>query len=111
MKAKFGKIKVKKNNGFIDTELVAYVDITKIAKNLFDNVKRAILIQNKFYDDIPLEEWKESQREIASKIDSNSKALDIDAAKLIIEFSSGKVTSFRTSEWGEIFWDKMPELG
>ena len=62
MKVKFGKRKVKQVTGFIETEIIAYVDVTKIAKNIFDNVKKAIIVQDTYYQLGTLEEWKKSQK-------------------------------------------------
>ena len=111
MKVKFGKRKVKQVTGFIETRIIAYVDVTKIAKNLFDNVKRAIIVQDTYYQFETLEEWKKSQKEAASKIDDKDRKLDIDGQDLIIEFKSGKVIEFHTSEWGRVTSIKeMPEI-
>ena len=102
MKAKFGKMKVKRSDGFIDTKTIAYVDVTKTIKNIFKDVKRAVIIQDTYYGGDSLEEWKKSQREISAKIDDNGKRLEIDQKELIIELSDGKCVSFWTSEWGSL---------
>ena len=102
MKAKFGKRKVKHSDGFIDTETIAYVDVTKTIKNFFKDTKRAVIIQATYYEDESLEDWKKSQREISAKIKDDGKHLNVDGQELIIELSNGKCVSFWTSECGSL---------
>ena len=101
-KIKFGEKKTKREDGFIETTMVAYADVTKIAKNIFGDVKKSYLILDAYYKGEPIEDWKKNIKEQYSSIKDSDMGLEVDAKTLYVEFVNGKVASFTTSEWGSV---------
>jgi hypothetical protein len=91
---------------------IAYVDATKKAKGLFDDVKRAYLVLGKYYQGIsgPINDWKRSMKDRCARRESSPDII-VDDDGFYIEFESGKVTQFTTSEYCKIHaLEKMAEF-
>ena len=102
-KAKIKECKYKHSNGFIETKLIAYIDVTKNAKNIFGNiVKKAIAVVDE-YDDMKgsKSEWQNFVKEVEYDI-GNKNVLNVDANVVYITFTNGKCVKFYSSEWGTI---------
>ena len=102
MKAKIKEYQYKRSDGFIETKLIAYIDVTKNAKNIFgDIVKKAIIVVDE-YNEIKgsKSEWKNLVKEVEYNV--GNKVLKVDANVAYITFTNGKCVKFYSSEWGTI---------
>ena len=102
-KAKIKECKYKRSDGFIETKLIAYIDVTKNAKNIFGNiVKKAIAVVDE-YDDMKgsKSEWQNLIKEAKYDV-GNKNVLNVDASVVYITFTNGKHVKFYSSEWGTI---------
>ena len=103
IKSKIKECKYKHSNGFTETKLIAYIDVTKNAKNIFGNiVKKAIAIVDE-YDDMKgsKSEWKNLIKEVEYDV-NNKNVLNVDTSVVYITFTNGKCVKFYSSEWGTI---------
>lgn len=85
-----------------ETKLIAYIDVTKNAKNIFgDIVKKAIIVVDE-YDEMKgsKSEWQNIIKEV--EYDVGDKVLNVDANVAYITFTNGKCVKFYSSEWGTI---------
>ena len=82
---------------------IAYVDVTKKAKGLFDNVKRAYLVLGEYYQDIsgPIDDWKRSMKDRAPT--ESSPDIIVDGEEFYVEFLSGKVVEIRAIDYCVIY--------
>ena len=103
-KIKFGEQKIKRDNGFIEKNIVAYADVTKTCKNIFGDVIKAYLMLETYYEGEPIDNWKKRVKE--EYYINNLDRLEIDGQELYIEFSKGKIVKIITSEWGTIYSHK-----
>lgn len=102
-KAKIKEYQHKHSDGFVETKLIAYIDVTKNAKNIFGNiVKNAIVVVDE-YDEMKgsKSEWRNFVKEVEYDI-GNENVLNVDTSFVYITFTNGKCIKFYSSEWGAI---------
>ena len=102
-KAKIKEYQHKRSNGFVETKLIAYIDVTKNAKNIFgDIVKKAIEVVDE-YDEMKgsESEWRDFVEEVEYDV-GNENVLNVDTSIIYITFTNGKCIKFYSSEWGTI---------
>lgn len=100
-KVRFKEIVTKDSTGYIRKKIVSYIDVTTTVKKMMDNIKKAILVCDTYYDDAPLEEWKSNQKKCYEKM-VNSEHISLDYSELYIMFTSGKMIHIHVSEWGSL---------
>lgn len=106
-KAKIKEYQHKRSDGFVETKLIAYIDATKNAKNIFgDIVKKAIVVVDE-YDEMKGSKfkWQNIVKEV--EYDVGNKVLNVDASVAYITFTNGKCVKFYSSEWGTIAVDNF----
>ena len=102
-KAKIKEYQYKCSNGFVETKMIAYIDVTKNAKNIFGNiVKKAIVVVDE-YDEMKgnISEWRNLVKEVRYDV-GNENVLSVDSSVAYITFINGKCIKFYSSEWGTI---------
>lgn len=102
-KAKIKEYQHKRSNGFVETKMIAYIDVTKNAKNIFgDIVKKAIVVVDE-YDEMKgsKSEWQNFIKEVEYDV-GNENVLSVDTSFAYITFTNGKCIRFYSSEWGTI---------
>jgi len=102
-KAKIKEYQHKRSNGFVETKLIAYIDVTKNVKNIFgDIVKKAIVVVDE-YDEMKgsKSEWRNFIKEAGYNV-GNENVLSVDNSFTYITFTNGKCIRFYSSEWGTI---------
>ena len=102
VKAKIKEYQYKRSDGLIEIKLIAYVDVTNNAKNIFgDIVKKAIVVVDE-YDEMKGDEseWRNLVKEVRYDVDEN--VLRVDSSVAYITFTNGKCIKFYSSEWGSI---------
>lgn len=102
-KAKIKECKYKHSDGSIETKLIAYIDVTKNAKNIFgDIIKKAIAVVDE-YDEMKdsKSEWQDVIKEVEYDI-GNENVLNVDTSIVYITFTNDKRIKFYSSEWGTI---------
>jgi hypothetical protein len=102
VKVKIKEYQYKRSDGFVETKLIAYTDVTKNAKNIFgDIVKKAIVVVDE-YDEMKgsKSEWRDF---VKVEYDvGNENVLNVDSSVAYITFINGKCVKFYSSEWGTI---------
>ena len=107
-KAKIKRYQYKRSNGFVETKLIAYIDVTNNAKNIFgDIVKKAIVVVDE-YDEMKgsESEWRNLVKEVRYDVD-NKNVLNVDSSVAYITFKNGKCIKFYSSEWGTIEFHRV----
>ena len=102
-KVKFKEYQKKHNNGYIETDLIAYVDITTAAKDIFGNiVKEAYQVISEYNElNETKENWKRLCKNMSVNVSKNHIEVD-NENYVIIEFTNGNIVEFFSSEWGHI---------
>jgi hypothetical protein len=102
-KVKFREYQKKHNNGYIETNLIAYVDITTTARNIFGNIVRGAYQVISEYNELneTRENWKQLCKNMSVNVSENYIEVD-NENHVIIEFTNGNIVEFFSSEWGHI---------
>ena len=102
---KFKEYQKKHNNGYIETDIIAYIDITIAAKNIFGNIVREAYQVISKYNDLneTKENWKQLCQDMSVNVNISKNNIEVDNEQfVIIEFTNGNVVEFFSSEWGHI---------
>jgi len=102
-KAKIKECKYKHSDGFIETKLIAYIDVTKNAINIFGNIVKKVIAIVDEYDNMKgsKSEWQNLVKEVKYDV-GNKNVLNVDASVVYITFTNNKCVKFYSSEWGTI---------
>lgn len=102
-KAKIKEYQSKCSDGFVEKKLIAYIDVTSNAKNIFGNiVKKAIVVVDE-YDEMKgsESEWRNLVKGVRYDVGTEN-VLSVDSSVAYITFTNGKRVKFYSSEWGTI---------